>query len=188
MHSLLRRIRRHRRLVIAALAFIAVWATLSAVRSTPQTVSVVAAARDLPAGATITADDLASTTVLAESVTAEVVDGRTIIGRVLLAPVRAREPISATRLIDTRAITPGHSLVPLPLASPEIARLLRAGDIIDAVSPRGIATPARIVALETSGSVAVMLVDVPADRAAALATAAADGGFSATLRGNEGGS
>lgn len=188
MSILLRRIRRHRRVLIAALAFIAVWAALSSLRSAPQTVTVVAASRDLPAGSTITDADLTTTTVLADSVTAEISEPRNAIGRMLLSAIEAREPLSTTRLIDARAIPIGHSLVPLALSSPEVARLLRAGDEIEVVTQHGAAIPARLIGVDTSGSRSVVLVELPSDSATQLAHDASGDGVSVTLRGNEGGS
>ena len=54
-----RAVLRRRRLLAALLSAVAVWAGLSAVSPSPEgTVPVLVAARDLPAGLTISADDL----------------------------------------------------------------------------------------------------------------------------------
>ena len=188
MSTLLRRVRRHRRLLIAALVFVAAWAILASLRSAPSTVTVAAAARDLPAGAILTASDLTTTPMLSDSVTVELRDPDAAIGRVLLAPLHAREPLSATRLLDARNVPAGHAFVPVVLSQPELARMLRSGDRIDVISAHGVSTAAHVVAVDVSGNASTILVDVPEGIAAGLAASTAQGAVSATLRSHEGGS
>lgn len=89
---------RHRRLLAAFLAAVAAVAGLAAARPRAHGVRVLVAARDLPAGATLRAADLAGRVLPARAVPDGVVSRAA--GRILAAPVRRGEPLTDVRLRD----------------------------------------------------------------------------------------
>jgi Flp pilus assembly protein CpaB len=101
---------------------------------------VLVAARDLPAGSVLGAADV----TVREVPTRAIPDGAaetpgTVLGRVLAAPVRRGEPLTDVRLAGpelTRAVsmTPEAVSVPLRLADPGVAVLLRPGLTVDVVT------------------------------------------------------
>lgn len=137
---------RHRRPLAAVLAFAAVLAGVSAVRPAPEPSRVVVvAARDVPAGARLTAGDLATVTmpvrwappaVLAATAAAE--------GRVALGPLAAGEPLTPTRLVGgdraaaggsgSPALPAGLVAAPVRVADAGAAALVSAGDTVDVVA------------------------------------------------------
>ena len=145
-----RRIRRHRRPVAAALAALSVLAIIAAVSDNGgPTTTVVIAATDIPAGTTLTRDDLATerfpvnlAPVGAPS------DPATIIGEVVTAGIFAGEVITTSRLLGSRPEA-GRGLVaaPVRLADAGVAGLLAPGDTVD------------IIAASTDGSAKVVARD-----------------------------
>ena len=101
---------------------------------------VLVAAHDLPAGSVLGTADV----TVRELPTQAVPDGAaqapgTVLGRVLAAPVRRGEPLTEVRLAGpelTRAVsmTPEAVSVPLRLADPGVAALLRPGLTVDVVT------------------------------------------------------
>lgn len=129
-----------RRLLAAALTAVAVAAGVHAVAAPPPAeVSVLVAARDLPAGTVLAPGDLTSAAFAPGSVPAGVAPEAA--GRTLAAPLRAGEPVTDVRLVGP-ALTegyPGLAAVPVRLPDAGMAGLLRVGDRIDLVSadPQG---------------------------------------------------
>lgn len=129
---------RRRRLLAALLATVAVGAGLS-VASTPsqETVPVLVAARDLPAGVTLSPDDVVTVGFRpGTSPAAALGDVDTLSGRLLAAPVTSGEPITTVRLVgaDLAQAHPGLRVVPLRLPDPGMVGLLEVGDLIDLVA------------------------------------------------------
>ena len=192
MHSTLRLIRKRRRIVIAALVFVAVWIALTSLRATPETVTVLTASRDLPAGTILAEGDVVSTAISRDILSgAEVDDPQKAVGRTLLTPMRAHETMTTTRLLDARDVPTGYVLLAVRLDAQQV-RFIRSGDRVDLIGVaqgqgRVLASAVRVV-IATSGSAdSALLVEVPENSAPALAAAATDGTLSATLLANEGG-
>jgi Flp pilus assembly protein CpaB len=129
-----------RRLLAAVLTAVAVAAGIHAAAAPPPAeVPVRVAARDLPAGAVLGADDLRTVGFAPGSVP----DGLAVdaAGRTLAAPLRAGEPVTDLRLVGP-ALTdgyPGLAAVPVRLPDAGMVELLRVGDRVDLVSadPQG---------------------------------------------------
>lgn len=142
--STLRPVRRavlaRRRLLAAALTAVAVAAGVHAVAAPPPAeVSVLVAARDLPAGTVLAPGDLTSAGFDPGSVPAGL--ALDAAGRTLAAPLRTGEPVTDVRLVGP-ALTegyPGLAAVPVRLPDAGMAGLLRVGDRIDLVAadPQG---------------------------------------------------
>jgi Flp pilus assembly protein CpaB len=138
--SLRRAVLRRRRLLAAVLAAIAVAAGLHAVAAPPPAhVSVLVAARELPAGVELKPSDLVAAEFAPGSVPDDLVDDP--VGRTLAAPLTRGEPVTGVRLIGPR-LADGHAgLTATPVRLPDagMVDLLRVGDLIDLVAadPRG---------------------------------------------------
>ncbi|GGO72477.1 SAF domain-containing protein [Nocardioides deserti] len=127
-----------RRLLAAVLAAVAVAAALQATaRPAPATVAVTVAARDLPVGAVVGPEDLATAAWAPGSAPVDLPDP---VGRVLAAPVRAGEPVTDVRLVGPGLTEGRPDLVAVPVRLPDagMAALLEVGDEIDllAADPR----------------------------------------------------
>ncbi len=180
------RVLRHRRLLAAALAALAVAAGLQAVVApTPPGVRVAVAARDLPGGTVLTERDLTEVS-FSEGSVPDGLAGETT-GRTLAAPLRRGEPVTDLRLVGPglAAGHPGLTAVPIRLPDPAMAALLTVGDHIDLVAadPQGtaaqvIARGVPVLALPSEqpgaqGSLSGRLIVVGATEAVALDLAAA---------------
>lgn len=151
--------RRARRLLAAALAACAVIGLESALRPTPPEprVPLVVAARALPAGHVLAADDLTTTPVPA-SVAADAATARTdparLVGRLLAGAVERAEPLRESRLVGTAALhaaDAGGAVIAVPLSSVLVARTARVGSHVDlAVDGRVLASDVPVLA--TSGA------------------------------------
>lgn len=133
--SLRRVVLRRRRAVAALLTAVAVAAGMQAVAGpAPDLVPVLVAARDLPAGAEISDDDLRVVRFAPGSEPAGV--QRDPVGQVLAAPLRRGEPVTDVRLVgpELTAGQPGLVAVPVRLPDPGMAALLDVGDRIDIVA------------------------------------------------------
>lgn len=152
--ELLRAASRHRALLSAGLAAAAVAAGLGAVTPAPEaSVSVLTASRDLPGGTTLAVEDLTLAPVPQDLLpSGALTDPGPAVGRLVAGPVRRGEALTDVRLLggallSSYAGTPeaagtreaGSVAVPLRLAEPAAARLVRAGDRIDvlAADPEG---------------------------------------------------
>src|SRR5579875_2710958 len=100
--------------------------------SAAPTARVVVAARDLPAGATLTARDLAVARWPAElRPSGARGDPSALVGRRLAGPVTAREPLTPQRLVGnalTRGLAADLVAAPVVLDDPHAADLVRPGD------------------------------------------------------------
>lgn len=161
--ELRRRVRRrlalHRRPLAALLVAAATLLVLRDLQAPPPpAVWVWTAAHDLPPGQTLAADDLSRVAFAPGTVPDGVVrvPGQ-VLGRTVAAGVRRGEAVTDTTVLHPApwAAEPGRVAVPVRLADPGVAALLRVGDAVDlvAVSPDGVrapevvATDARVAAL-----------------------------------------
>lgn len=135
---------RHRRPLAAGCAGLAVWTGLAALRPAPPPAApVLAASRDLPAGASLSpADVRAETLPTAELPAGSLRRFADIGGRPLSGPLRAGEPLTDARLAGPRALPPGTVAAPVRLADPAVAALLRPGDRVDLLALPARAGPA----------------------------------------------
>lgn len=94
------------------------------------TVPVLVAAHDLAPGAVLDAADLTTTAFRPGSVPSGTLPLRAAVGRRLVGPVRAGEPLTDVRLLDDALLAryPGTSAVPVRLGDADAAALLRVGD------------------------------------------------------------
>jgi pilus assembly protein CpaB len=103
-------------------------------------VGVVVAGRDLAPGTLLSQPDLAIRSLPADAVPSGAMTSReVVIGRVLASAVRSGEPLTDVRLVgpaDTALTTgdPNSATVPVRLADPDVADLLRPGVRVDVVT------------------------------------------------------
>ncbi len=148
-----RQVLARRRGLAALCAAAAVATALHSLRPVqPETRTVVAAARDLPAGTVLAATDLTSVALPSGAVPSGSV--REAAGRTLAAPIRAGEPVTDVRLVGAPLVAayPGRVAVPLRLPDPGMVDLLRVGDRIDLVA----ADPQGGAAVEVARDLVVM--------------------------------
>ena len=127
-HQLLRR----RRWIAALLVGASALAGLRAVAPPPpDTVQVLVASRDLPAGARLEAGDLATTAFPTSVAPADRLTDAA--GRVLAAPIGRGEPVTGVRLVGPALAKAqaGQTVLPVRLPDAGMASLLRAGDEVD---------------------------------------------------------
>lgn len=194
----------HRRLLAAGLAAAAVAVGLQVLRPPPPpTVEVLAAARDIDAGAALVAGDIVALTLPSDAVPSGALDpAADVIGRAVAGPIRAGEPITDVRLVGPALVAGlGEGLVatPVRVADAGTAGLVRPGDRVDVLAtPVGQDTtgqPSRIVAAEVvviavpgadgAGFVegALLVLATTPEEAAGLAAATVTDRLSLTLRG-----
>ena len=165
LRDLLRTAQWHRRLLAAALLAAAMAVALNVLApSPPDSEPVLAAARDLPPGRPLTADDVEVVQrpgdQLPDGALRSVPDAE---GSTPLTGMRAGELLTDVRLAGgpaVRALPAGQVATPVRIADPAAVRLLSPGDIIDVLAagaPDGLAD-ARLVA----SGVRVMTVPRPA--------------------------
>lgn len=195
-----------RRLVAIGLVVLAgVFALRPAGAREAADVGVVVAARDLSPGTALSQADLSVRALPAASVPSGVLTSREVaVGRVLSSAVRAGEPLTDVRLVgpaDTALTTgdPDAATVPVRLADPDVADLLRPGVRVDVVTldpdrqdDPVLAENAIVVATrETSGhdtpgaqgqAGRLVLVALPRDSATQLAAASLRQPVTVTLR------
>lgn len=99
----------------------------------PRTTLVLTAARDLPAGSRIAADDLVGVEFRPESTPRGTVERTEAVGRLLASPLRAGEPVTDVRLVAPSLLDgyPGRVAVPVRLPDAAVVDLLEVGDTID---------------------------------------------------------
>lgn len=174
--------------------------TRSTAASEPARTAVLVAARDLPAGTAIGADDLQA----AQRTTAHLPDGALdpatdVVGRVITGPVRRGEVITDRRLLGpglSAGLGPGIVASPVRLVDLEVAALLRPGDRVDILAATEGASSAAVVAPgalvlavplgRSDGSqpaepLGLVVLAVDRDTASRLAAAAAASVLTATL-------
>lgn len=160
-----------RRPVVAALLTFAVVLALSAIagRHSPTT-SVVVMARDVAAGTSLTSDDVTLAELADELVPSTAVKNvDDVIGRVTTGPLAQHEVLTSTKVVSANSA--GSMAVPIRLADPRVAALLRPGDVVDVVaslSGDGQVRPAQLLAA------GVRVVTVQSDREAGLIVVTAD--------------
>jgi len=124
---------RHRRPLAVCLALAGLWITIrSAAPAPPATVAVLVAARDLPAGRTLTSDDVRPGHWPAD----QAPRGRltAAAGRTLASPIRTGELVTDARVIGPGLLTgqaAGTVAMPVRLGDPAAGALVRAGDRVD---------------------------------------------------------
>lgn len=153
------------------------------------TVPVVVAATDLASGATVPASGLAVREFPPELVPAgALADPAGAAGRVLVGAARAGEPLTDTRLTGAGPLPGGEAAVPVRLADPDVAALLRPGSRVDVVTPGPradepvvLAPDAEVLAVvEADGP--LLLVAVGRSTATRIAAVALAGQVAVTLR------
>lgn len=128
--SLRRAVLGHRRLIAFALTATAVMAGVRAVAPPPAaTATVAVAARDLPAGSTLTSRDVTTAHLDPGAVPSGVV--RNPAGRTLAGALRRGEPITDVRLVGGSLAAPDRAAVPVRLPDAAMAALLKPGDRVD---------------------------------------------------------
>lgn len=172
--SFLRRIRRavlaRRRMLAAVFAALAVATALRAnAEPPPPRVPVLVASHDIPAGATLTPEDVASAGFAAGTVPDGVMESaHAAVGRTTVGPVRAGEPLTDVRLLGAGLLSryPGAVMAPVRLGDRATVDLLEVGDRIDilAADPQG-SGPAVLAA----GDVPVLAIPPARDAGAGLA-------------------
>ncbi|MET9211887.1 MULTISPECIES: SAF domain-containing protein [unclassified Nocardia] len=182
-----------RRIAAAVLALVAL---ALFVRGDPGTTrdDVVVAARELAPGRLLTADDLRVDRHESRSLpSGSVTDPAVLLGATLTGAMRAGEAFTDLRVVGPRlaaaaAGSPEARIVPIRLADPAVAEVLRAGDRVDVVGVEdaggpGASKPARTLATDAavvlvtatgerrSGAERVVLVALDAEYATAVAGA-----------------
>ncbi len=197
--ELLRAVSRRRGLLAGGLAAAAVATALpSLAPAPPPTTTVLALARDLPAGTTLSAGDLVPLDLPRQAVPDGAVTGPDhLVGRLLAGAGRRGEPVTDVRVVSPgllAGLPDGFVAVPVRLADAATVRLLRAGDAVDVLaadSTPGSATAATIAAGAPVLAVpaddggfegALVVVAAPAATAARLAAAAVSSRLSVVVR------
>ena len=159
---------------------------------------VVVAAADLPAGTTLTPDDLRVVRLPGDAIPDGVAaTSETLVRRVLAGGVRRGEPLSDARLVGTglTSLLPvGQVAAPVRLADLAVAALVRAGDRVDVlatVSGAGtadrVASAALVLAApaqdggEDHPGAGLLLLAVEPETAARLAAASAGATLTVSL-------
>lgn len=158
----------HRRLLAAGLLAGSVAFGLQALAPPPPpTVPVVAAARDLPAGARLSPDQLELVRLPAGTLP----DGaaRTVgdvSGATLLAGVRRGELLTDVRLVGPAGVAglgPGLVATPVRIADADAARLVRPGAVVDVLAAGGGTEGGYVAARLVAAAVRVLAVPPAAD-------------------------
>lgn len=187
-----------RRTLAALAAFVAVLAALTALQPDGgASVSVLAAARDLPGGTVLTASDLLTLELPPDAAPADAATTpESLVGRTLNAPVSARGVLTATDVATGQAlVSAGHVAIALPLTSEALAPLIQVGSRIDILAAGGntgevIASDVRVVGAPAAGGSTlgvttpdrVALVEVTPEIARRLAVASQTGNVVIALR------
>lgn len=195
--SVLRALDRHRALLAGGLVAGAVALGLGVVAPASEPVTgVVAAARDLPAGAEVTAADLTTVALPVAVVPSGALRSTAeVAGRVLAGPVRAGEALTDVRLLGAALVAePGQVAVPVRVAEPALPLLVQAGDRVDvlatpvdapAAAARAVVTDVAVLAVPgatDSADGALLVVAAGPGAAAELAAAAVSSRLSVVVR------
>ncbi|RKS72178.1 Flp pilus assembly protein CpaB [Actinomadura pelletieri DSM 43383] len=180
---------RLRRPLAALFAAVATGLALLALRpAAPPSVRVLAAARDLPAGTTLTPSDLRPVQLPPPSVPSGALrSGGT--GRILAAPMRKGEPLTDARVVGAallRGHAPGTVATPVRIADADAVRLVRPGDHIDVLTAPRDPAPFQGQARIVVSAVPVLAVPSPHENGThegALAVLATDRAQAAALAG-----
>lgn len=133
---------RNRRLAVALLLCAAAGITVHQLTPAPaHTLPALAAARDLPAGATLGGSDLAAVDVPPFLLAAGTfTDAAQLSGQQLAAPLRKGQLLSEAQLVGPGLLTgspPGSAAVPLRMADPSSIQLVSPGQLVDIVLTGG---------------------------------------------------
>lgn len=196
VRDLRRALSRHRVLLASGLAAASVAAGLQAVApAPPATTPVLVAAHDLRAGAVLGPGDVTTS----RRPRSDVPDGALTapaVGRVVAGPVRAGEALTDVRLLGAALLPAGPEVaVPVRVAEPGTAALVRAGDVVDVLSasPEGglaaatVAAGVRVLSVplagDDPGEGALLVLAATRTTAARLAAAAVTGRLSVAVQG-----
>ena len=196
--ALRRRLAAHRAPVAGGLVALAVASGLTALApADAAAVPVLAAARDLPAGSLLDDADLTTVALLPGAVPGgALTEPGQARGQRLAGAVRAGEALTDVRLLGTALLPPGGDVaVPVRVAEPAVAALLRPGDRVDVLSAApegGDAAPTvvsdvlvlAVPALDDAGlDGALVVLSATTAGASRLAAAAVTGRLSVAVRG-----
>jgi Flp pilus assembly protein CpaB len=162
LEAMRRRAIRHRRLIAAlcaGLSVIVMAATTNARHGSG--VAVVAAARDLPSGATLTTADLTTVILPTTAIPAGAITSAAVaIGRPIAGALRRGEPLTDARIDHGALSAPraGFVAAPVRLADAEAAALLQPGERIDVLAAS--TAPAGETASAAAGEAAVVAAGV----------------------------
>jgi pilus assembly protein CpaB len=180
-----------RRTAAALLAVLAMtMATATLLHGNERATPVLVAARDVPAGAVLTGDDVRVRDLAAADAPAgALTEPGAAVGRILTGSARAGEPITDVRVVgreNTLLATgdPDAVAVPVRLTDPAVADLLRPGSHVDVVGdPAVLANDAVVVAVRPGegGSAKGRLVVMALPRRVAAKVAAASLAQSVTV-------
>lgn len=190
--------RRTRKTLAALLALTAIALALGPVLFPPgpRGEPTLVAARDLSAGTLLTPADTKVIHIPAELRPAGALSEQSA-ERMLAGAARVGEPLTDVRLVSPSHGPPGTSTVPIRLADPGVAELLHPGTRVDVVAAdphqqRQLASAVTVVTVVTSAgenkprpsaaSGPLVLLAVPSEAAAPLASAALDRPVTVTLR------
>lgn len=192
-----RAVARHRRLLAAVAAALAVVAGITALQpERGPSVAVLAAARPIAGGSTVTDADLTLTRVPTALVPVDALTtAADAVGQTVNGPVTERSILTRASVATGQALArPGLVVVPLPLTDDAIAPLVRPGSRIDlygatAAGTGPLAADVRVVAAPGSssggfGSLSasrVALVEVTPEVASTLAQVGRQGGVTIAL-------
>ena len=190
-------IARHRRILAATLAAIAVLATLAAAKQAAPKQSVVVALHALKAGTTVTADDLSVRSVSTDVGPAARAVGD-LVGRNLTVAVEAGQPLFDNFVLTRTRVPAGLAAVPLRASDSAVAALVYAGEQVDVIGQRSPNETATLLAsnvtvltvtvtrstglLKANDQPGVVVVLTDVDTAATLAAASLVGPVALALR------
>jgi Flp pilus assembly protein CpaB len=145
MDRFLRFALRHRRLLAATAAGLAVYFALSAVTTEPDGRAVVVAGRDLNSGVRLRASDVRATSLPRAAVPAGAADEvRDVLGRTTSGALRRGEVLTDRRTVRAGPLDgfgPDRVLSVVRVTDPGVLALLRPGDRVDVVAVRGDDSP-----------------------------------------------
>lgn len=183
-----------RRTAAALLAVLAVaLAAATVLHGRENTVPVLVAARDVPAGATLTGDDVRIRDLpTAYAPAGALHEPGAAVGRILTGSARAGEPITDVRVVGRESTllatgSPDAVAVPVRLTDAAVADLLRPGSHVDVVGdPAVLAADAVVVTVRPSEGVSakgrLVVVALPRPVAAKVAAASLAQPVTVTLR------
>ena len=145
MDRFLRFVLRHRRLLAATAAGLAVYFALAAVTSEPDGRTVVITSRDLDSGARLRASDVRATTLPRTVVPHGAATAvRDVVGRTTSGALRRGEVLTDRRTVRAGPLDgfgPGRVLSVVQVTDPAVLALLRPGDRVDVVAVSGDDSP-----------------------------------------------
>ena len=183
-----------RRTAAALLAVLAVaLAAATLLHGREHTVPVLVAARDVPAGSTLTVDDVRTRDLpVAYAPAGALHEADAAVGRILTGSARSGEPITDVRLVGRESTLlatgdPDAVAVPVRLTDAAVADLLRPGSRVDVVGePAVLANDAVVVTVRPSEGVSakgrLVVVALPRQAAAKVAAASLAQPVTVTLR------